>query len=219
MRTPKGPKSGARKTEVNKLRKKAMKNKMMKKTMLTLADDNTKEEMRDLMNDSNVSSISIIGSPAATNKPSKQKSPGRKKIAKTESSLSLKNLGAQLVRRSSRRKLKEEPKDVNGDYLIGDSMEVVEVNQSGDEVLAKQGNNLKVVKVSNGEHPASTNGHIENGLVEGDGVSRLQGVKNMLSSAVWGVPYAKVVEDGDYDEANSSKMSTKSQSAGGCTIS
>ena len=46
-------------------------------------------------------------------------------------------------------------------------MEVVEVNQSGDEVLAKQGNNLKVVKVSNGEHPASTNGHIENGLVEG----------------------------------------------------
>ena len=42
MRTPKGPKSGARKTEVNKLRKKAMKNKMMKKTMLTLADDNTK---------------------------------------------------------------------------------------------------------------------------------------------------------------------------------
>ena len=43
MRTPKGPKAGGRgaagaKSQVNKLRKKAMKTKMMKKTMLALDD-------------------------------------------------------------------------------------------------------------------------------------------------------------------------------------
>lgn len=226
MRTPKGSKAGGRKTEVNKLRKKAMKNKMMKQTMLTLAGDDTKDDMRDLMNDSgNLSTISIIGSPAASKKaPAKsKKSPGRKKVTKSESSLSLKNLGAQLSRRTSRRKLKEEPIATNGvvneDYEIGDRMEVVEVNGARDEVLAKHGNSLKVVKVCNGEHPASSNGHIENGTVEGEGVSRLQGVKNMLSSAVWGVPYAKVVEDGDHDEGNTSQISTKSQAQSGCTIS
>ena len=46
MRTPqrkKGGKGGVNpKIEVNKLRKKAMKNKMMKKTMLTLAGDDTR---------------------------------------------------------------------------------------------------------------------------------------------------------------------------------
>ena len=46
MRTPKGPKGGrgaSAKTEVNKLRKKAMKNKMMKKTMLALDDTKVSE--------------------------------------------------------------------------------------------------------------------------------------------------------------------------------
>ena len=45
MRTPKGKQRGGAKEvkkETNKLRKKAMKNKMMKKTMLTLAGDDTK---------------------------------------------------------------------------------------------------------------------------------------------------------------------------------
>ena len=45
MRTPKGKQRGGAKDakkETNKLRKKAMKNKMMKKTMLTIAGDDTK---------------------------------------------------------------------------------------------------------------------------------------------------------------------------------
>eukprot|EP00088_Acartia_fossae_P070344 TRINITY_DN9397_c0_g2_i1.p1 TRINITY_DN9397_c0_g2~~TRINITY_DN9397_c0_g2_i1.p1 ORF type:complete len:229 (-),score=69.15 TRINITY_DN9397_c0_g2_i1:57-707(-) len=216
MRTPKGKQRGGGgamrtgKTEVNKLRKKAMKNKMMKKTMLTLAGDDTKDEIRDLMNDSgNLSSISIIGrSPAAassrqtTSKAAKTKSPGRKKVAKSESSLSLKSLSAQLTRRSSRRKLKEEPSPAKED-----KMEVMEVN--GDEALAKQGDTIKVVKIQNGDHE-------QNGHTEEAGVSRLQGVKNMLSSAVWGVPYAKVVEDGD-GEANMSQVSNSAESR--CVIS
>ena len=46
MRTPqrngKGGKVGGNKKDVNKLRKRAMKSKMMKKTMFTLAGDDTK---------------------------------------------------------------------------------------------------------------------------------------------------------------------------------
>ena len=48
MRTPKGPKAGGRgaagaKSQVNKLRKKAMKTKMMKKTMLALDDTKVRQ--------------------------------------------------------------------------------------------------------------------------------------------------------------------------------
>ena len=50
MRTPQRKREGkggkSAKTETNKLRKKAMKNKMMKKTMLTLAGDDTKVKRR-----------------------------------------------------------------------------------------------------------------------------------------------------------------------------
>jgi len=223
MRTPKGPKAGGRgaagaKSQVNKLRKKAMKTKMMKKTMLAL--DDTKDDYRGLMNDSNVSSISIIGSPAQKQqRQQKPKSPARKKVAKSESSLSLKNLSSQLSRRTSRRKLRDEP--VLETYA---NMEVMETD--GDEALAKQGNTIKVVKVQNGgeHHDAGSGGAAANGVHEEndhteEGASRFQGVKNLLSSAVWGVPYAKVVDDGQEVEANSSKLSTKSESASGCTIS
>ena len=60
MRTPKQKKS-APKTKrggggaTDKLRKKAMKSKMMKKTLLAVGGDQTREDVRDLMNDSELS--------------------------------------------------------------------------------------------------------------------------------------------------------------------
>ena len=53
MRTPKQKKSGQK--GGSKLRKKAMKSKMMKKTLLAVGGDHTREDVRDLMNDSELS--------------------------------------------------------------------------------------------------------------------------------------------------------------------
>ena len=50
---PKGKRTGD--SAGNKLRKKAMKNKMMKKTLLAVGGDRTREDIRDLMNDSELS--------------------------------------------------------------------------------------------------------------------------------------------------------------------
>ena len=61
MRTPKQKKSAPKVKgrdnggAANKLRKKAMKSKMMRKTMLAVGGDDTREDFRSIMNDSNLS--------------------------------------------------------------------------------------------------------------------------------------------------------------------
>jgi len=192
MRTPQRKREGkggkSAKTETNKLRKKAMKNKMMKKTMLTLAGDDTKEEIRDLINDSNLSNISIIGRSPAPAAAAKKKSPGRRKKSAAatpssdrpasqrkglRSSVSLKSLGNGLKRKLSMEKMNQE---------------------EGGAGTTK----MKLVKRDPDPMETETNGHQE------EEVSRLQGVKNMLSSVVWGVPYAQVVEEEHSATANDS---------------
>jgi len=185
MRTPKGKQRGGAKEvkkETNKLRKKAMKNKMMKKTMLTLAGDDTKEEFRDLINESTMSNISIIGrSPAPArnqNRKNSKKSPAEKRTPATRKSLrslrsqvSLKSLSSKLSRNNSNNK------EVNGMDMSMDTSEAGPGEKKA-----------KLVKLE----PGPT----ENGHEEATG-SRLQGMKNMISSAVWGVPYAQVVEESE----------------------
>ena len=62
MRTPKHKKvmQKARNTATNKLRKKAMRNKMVKKTLLEVGGDDTREDVRDLMNDSDMSFNGVV---------------------------------------------------------------------------------------------------------------------------------------------------------------
>ena len=60
MRTPKQKKSAPKSKRgggdaANKLRKKAMRSKMMKKTMLAVGGDRTREDVTDLMNESELS--------------------------------------------------------------------------------------------------------------------------------------------------------------------
>ena len=62
MRTPKHKKvmQKARNTATNKLRKKAMRNKAFKKTLLEVGGDDTREDVRDLMNDSDMSFNGVV---------------------------------------------------------------------------------------------------------------------------------------------------------------
>ena len=62
MRTPKHKKvmQKAKNTATNKLRKKAMRNKMVKKTLLEVGGDDTREDVRDLMNDSDMSFNGVV---------------------------------------------------------------------------------------------------------------------------------------------------------------
>lgn len=50
----------ARNTATNKLRKKAMRNKAFKKTLLEVGGDDTREDVRDLMNDSDMSFNGVV---------------------------------------------------------------------------------------------------------------------------------------------------------------
>ena len=63
MRTPKHKKmmQKAKNTASSKLRKKAMRNKMVKKTLLEVGGDDTREDVRDLMNESDMSLNGVVG--------------------------------------------------------------------------------------------------------------------------------------------------------------
>ena len=63
MRTPKHKKmmQKAKNTANTKLRKKAMRNKMVKKTLLEVGGDDTREDVRDLMNESDLSFNGVVG--------------------------------------------------------------------------------------------------------------------------------------------------------------
>ena len=62
MRTPKHKRimQKAKTSATSRLRKKAMKSKMMKKTMLDIGGDDTREEVRDLMNESDMSLVGVV---------------------------------------------------------------------------------------------------------------------------------------------------------------
>ena len=63
MRTPKHKKmmQKAKNTASSKLRKKAVRNKMVKKTLLEVGGDDTREDVRDLMNESDMSLNGVVG--------------------------------------------------------------------------------------------------------------------------------------------------------------
>ena len=50
----------AKNTATSKLRKKAMRNKMVKKTLLEVGGDDTREDVRDLMNESDMSFNGVV---------------------------------------------------------------------------------------------------------------------------------------------------------------
>ena len=62
MRTPTHKKmiQKAKNSATGKLRKKAMKNKMVKKTLLEVGGDDTREDVRDLMNESDMSFNGVV---------------------------------------------------------------------------------------------------------------------------------------------------------------
>lgn len=206
MRTPtrsdKRQKGGAAKREVNKLRKKAMKSKMMKKTMLTLAGDDTKEDIRDLMNESDMSSISIIGRDSPV-KPAPTARKGEKSKKTTKSAVDVdsprrRSLRSQVSLKSLSSQLSLKRKQSNGE--TNGAMEV-------DKEVPK----VKLVKREENEPVAAA----QNGNHQPEAVSRIQGVKNLLNSAVWGVPYAQVGEEANDTLADTSQADKPSK----CLIS
>ena len=62
MRTPKHKRmiQKAKNTATGKLRKKVMRNKMYKKTLLEVGGDDTREDVRDLMNESDMSFNGVV---------------------------------------------------------------------------------------------------------------------------------------------------------------
>jgi len=205
MRTPKQKKS-APKTKrggggaTDKLRKKAMKSKMMKKTLLAVGGDQTREDVRDLMNDSELSVCvakdSIEPDMGQTDQDLVLKlSPEKPKTKASTMTAMKKSLSIVSM------KTKETTEELTNGILKrtrslrnSRSKRKLSNEENIDFTLATSEKKKKVDEpetVEEKAHPAS-------GLTLSEQtMSKFAGVKNLLTNAVWGVPYAKVVEDLD----------------------
>jgi len=215
MRTPKQKKivQKARSTTTNRLRKKAMKNKVIKKTLLAVGGDDTREEVRDLMNESNISTLSSKdiepkqkGKPVVvTVKPSPEKDKPKtltmmskslslvtmKTKETTEAGINGINAGVNGVateimkKTRSLRALRSKRKLSNE--------ENIEVSWAGLEAGAGNGKvaRMEVVPAAK-EETVTDAGQLS---YREQTLAKLSGVKNILQTAILGVPYAKVLED------------------------
>jgi len=204
MRTPKqkksAPKSKRGGDAANKLRKKAMRSKMMKKTLLAVGGDRTREDIRDLMNESELS-VCVAKDNLEPDmggqgqnlvlklSPEKPKEVKEFKEVKKTMKKSLSMVGTKtkeateeltngiLKRTRSLRSIKSKrklPNEENIDFTLATEEKKVKIEET--EVAALE------EKVENIPNAA---------------LSKLAGVKSLITNAVWGVPYAKVVEDLD----------------------
>jgi len=211
MRTPKHKRiiQKAKTSATNRLRKKAMKSKMMKKTMLDIGGDDTREEVRDLMNESDLSLAGVdfkeqceaaaaVTSPAEDGQKcseTKTKEPVSSKVSGMMSkSLSMVTMKANetsdkishgiMKKTKSLRSLRNKRKLSNEENIDKSKEEGEGVSQE------------KRAKVEDTKEPLeSTEVNLPSLTLPEQAFAKFAGVKNILSSAVWGVPYAKVMED------------------------
>jgi len=243
-RTPKGKKGGPGSNRADggkKLRRKAaMQGKRMKKTLMALGGDDTKEEVRDLLNQSD---ISIIGAKAAVeDPPATPKTPQpteqrlertRRGIKKSFSTVSVKTKiaskemangiangisnGITKTRslrnlRAGQQRLENLPDDSVQPTVAANGRHTV-VEPEKEKVVVANGNSV----VANGGKQAA--GH---GDVILSKLPTLEGVKTLFSNTVWGVPYAKVLDhDTEMDISVSEEPSTeqKKDESSKCRIS
>jgi len=203
MRTPKqkkaAPKGKGRGGGLK--RKNAMKNKMMKKTMLAVGGDDTREDAIGLMNDSDLSVC----------------------VAKDNREPDLGQTDQDLVLRLS----PEKPKKIAMMMTKSLSLVSMKTKETTEELtngIMKRTRSLRSAKnkrkLSNEENIDFTLATSENATSEKktkvdvkeplgeeqdpnvlslpeQTLAKISGVKSMITNAVWGVPYAKVVEDID----------------------
>lgn len=217
MRTPKHKRilQKAKNSATNRLRKKAMKNKIMKKTMLDIGGDDTREEVRDLMNESDLSLAGVdfkeqceaaaaesSKSPAvpvddvdSSEPKSKEPSQVTSKVTGMMSkSLSMVTMKANettdkisngiMKKTKSLRSLRNKRKLSNEENIDKSKEEAEGVTQE------------KRTKVEDIKEPLESAGvNLPSLTIPEQAFAKFAGVKNLLSSAVWGVPYANIVED------------------------
>jgi len=210
MRTPKHKRmiQKAKNTATGKLRKKAMRNKMYKKTLLEVGGDDTREDVRDLMNESDMSfngvdfKEKVSSTPVVTAEhilePEPEKSMSKKMSGMMTKSMSLvtmktaettDKLASGIMKKTkslrSLRSKRKHSNEENIDKSVTDDDEKTESEE-------------KKAKIDDIKEPLEDAQNVNNlpGLsIHEQAYAKFAGVKNMLSSAVWGVPYAKVVED------------------------
>jgi len=210
-RTPKGkkPAGAGRADGGRKLRRKAaLQGKRIKKTLMALGGEDTKEEVMDLLNQSD---ISIIGSKAVVHPPVENPAPAadeekvavkdklaEKATAKIKKSLSVASLKTKAAS-------KEVANGISNGIANGISKTKSLKNLRAGQLklenvpeVSVEAEKEKEKPMENGEnHAPATNGQEAKQSIQEMTLSKLPtlaGVKSMFTNTVWGVPYAKVME-------------------------
>jgi len=180
---------------------------MVKKTLLEVGGDDTREDVRDLMNESDMSlngvdfkeqleSSKKFSSPLASVEPDQEKSMSKKMSGMMTKSLSMVTMKTNettdklangiMKKTKSLRSLRNKRKHSNEENM----------NKSEADVDAPiEEKKAKIDDIKEPLEDAQTNINVPGLSIQEQAFAKFAGVKNMLSSAVWGVPYAKVVED------------------------
>lgn len=216
MRTPKHKRimQKAKTSATNKLRKKAMKNKMMKKTMLDIGGDDTRDEVRDLMNESDLSLVGVdfkeqleaaearTTAPAAgdvlpASEDTKTKEPVTSKVSGMMSkSLSMVTMKANETSDKISHGIMKKTKSLRSLRTKRKLSNEENIDKNQEEVEAEGVSKEKRTKVEDIKEPLeSAEVNLPSLTLPEQALAKFAGVKNILSSAVWGVPYAKVMED------------------------
>jgi len=187
-----------------------MKNKAFKKTLLDVGGDDTREDIRDLMNESDMSLNGFdfkehcegqqSSSPVVTATKAPEKAPdtpvGKKMSRAMTKSLSMVTMKTNettdkfMKKTKSLRALRGKRKHSNEENIDKSTTpppsaieekrpKIDDVKEPLEEAATTKDPNLPASSIS----------------IQETALAKFAGVKNMLSSAVWGVPYAKVVED------------------------
>lgn len=179
---------------------------MAKKTLLEVGGDDTREDVRDLMNESDVSFNGVDlkeeaekqNNPVAV-EPEPEKSMSRKVSGMMTKSLSMvtmktnettdKLTNGLMKKTKSLRSLRNKRKHSNEENMDQSA-------SAGDVSVSEE----KKAKIEDIKEPLEDahNVNVPGLSIQEQAYAKFAGVKNMvsgLSSAVWGVPYAKVVED------------------------
>jgi len=188
-----------------------MKNKMVKKTLLEVGGDDTREDVRDLMNESDMSFNGVdfkeqceksltqqspVPVTTAAPEPEQEKSMGKKMSGMMTKSLSMVTMKTNettdklthgiMKKTKSLRSLRSKRKHSNEENI----------NTSAAEDTATEEKRPKIDDIKEPLEDAVKVNIPGSGLtIQEQAFAKFAGVKNMLSTAVWGVPYAKVVED------------------------
>lgn len=198
-RTPKAkiPGQGSKRADGGKKlrRKAAMQGKRMKKTLMVLGGDDTREDFQDLLNQSD---ISIIGAKAVVHEPTKVTEVKVEKIEKAKKSIK-KSLSMASI------KTKAASKEMANGIATGISNGITKTKslrnlRSGQLRLENQPDvlspepekpkQLEEVEPQQPQQPQQPN----LAAITLAKLPTLEGVKSLFVNSVWGVPYSKVLE-------------------------